>query len=470
MSRERKVMVASTFAMAATPATTKGQLTVMLRTPAGALEALAAAKTIATHPSIIFALGKGVGLAPDMVEIKGKFLTRAFSANYVMGSAKNAVAGYNGVDLNLLPVNLYSDYEYAIRIMPVDTENENAKWEPTGKYFTKLSAYNTPSAAHGRYNLIKDLVANINAATGIPVNAYIRQSETMEQLLADCDVVTGSTTVTCADTSTLVAGDFVTLGYSTYKVVSVVPDTTFEIDRPWEGAAETIQYTQALGGTAAVTNGSTAVASTTHGAIAGDYVSLGNVVYKVVSATTNAFVIDRPYEGATNASLTALAVPAVGAACLGSACFVLSATVDDETGIGIHFEASEIDEDFTVSFEGGFDGGEQATVAYSALTYSVGSGTEAVAEDLLSGPSFGLLSKVGVKPDVRSTSALETSDYNKWGFVYDDPEPSNMSMTHNNLKDLEIYMLDGATVTNFYTYLNNWVASTQAANQLANVS
>lgn len=66
----------------------------------------------------------------------------------------------------------------------------------------------------------------------------------------------------------------------------------------------------ALSNNATVTNLSTAVASTAHGLVAGDYVRIGGTgatspVYKVASATTNAFVLTEKYQGATGTVLAA---------------------------------------------------------------------------------------------------------------------------------------------------------------------
>jgi len=469
MSKERKVLVASSVDITATtPQTTSGEMNCLVRSPDGTLAALPTGATINAYPTLIFSVGKGTGYAPDMYEIKGKDLIKATSTAFSLGVAKNAISGYVGSGTNTAPVNLYSSYEYAIRVMVVDTENTDAKFEPSGKYFPHISAYNTPSAAHGRYNVLKALVNDINVED-MGVRAYIRQSETLTAMTVNCTMVSGSAVVTSASHG-LSAGVFVQLGFSFYKVLSVTTNT-FTLDRVYEGPSETIQYNQALGGNATVVNGSTSVSATAHGAVVGDYVNLGNVVYKVVVKTSaNAFVIDRPYEG-TGVVLTAGAVPGSAAATLGSGGYVAGATVDDATYFGLHFQADEVDKDFTVSFEQGFDGGEQDTVEYSTMSYSIGEGAEVVAEEAGADPSFGVLETTGVSPDSRTHIAAATSNYNKWCFTNNNSQPSNMSTTHNNEQELVLYILDGAsTMTNFYTYLNAWVNDSGAENGLNNVT
>lgn len=59
-----------------------------------------------------------------------------------------------------------------------------------------------------------------------------------------------------------------------------------------------------LTNTTSVINGSTAVSSTAHGLSAGAFVLFRNVLYKVASATTNALVLDRPYQGVTETIAT----------------------------------------------------------------------------------------------------------------------------------------------------------------------
>lgn len=67
----------------------------------------------------------------------------------------------------------------------------------------------------------------------------------------------------------------------------------------------------ALANNATVVNGSKAVTCTAHGLSAGAFVSLIGAVYKLASVTTNAFVLDRPYQGVSG-TVTAGTTTATG--------------------------------------------------------------------------------------------------------------------------------------------------------------
>ena len=74
-------------------------------------------------------------------------------------------------------------------------------------------------------------------------------------------------------------------------LMSFEPTPFAIIDRTSNGTAA------ALAADATVTNGSTLVTSAGHGLVAGAYVYLAGVTYKLVSVATNTFTLDKPYSG-----------------------------------------------------------------------------------------------------------------------------------------------------------------------------
>lgn len=451
MSRQRNVLVASSITNAPTTLTalTSGQLGILRQDYTGALTAIANATTVATYPRILIAVGKGTGQAPDVVTIEGKGVITLSNAVYTVGARKSIVAGYTGISTGTLPINLYSSYEYGVRIMPVDEDNEGTKWEPSGVYKSFISAYNTPAASQGRYAILKGLMDEINTDTNLAVKAYLRQSETLTVLAGNATVVNGSTTVTCTHASAMVDGDFIQLGFSFYKVSDVVAGS-FTIDRAWEGVSETIKFNQSppTGCTIVATNGSTLVTcddTTNVTTIAvGDYINLSNVAYKVLSVIVDeSFVIDRPYEGATETFTGADlgTVPAAAEAVLGSAGFVANATVDENTLFGFHFEADNYNENFDINLEEGFDGDEAVT--RNTMVYQIGTYAEVLEQSQWSDPAFGTMNKTFI-PDTRTQIAASTGTYNKWSIVYNNyiPGTDGTGRSHDNECELIIYVLD----------------------------
>lgn len=286
-------------------------------------------------------------------------------------------------------------------------------------------------------------MTEINTDTNLNVKAYLRQSETVTALAGNATVVNGSTTVTCTHASAMVDGDFVQLGFSVYKVSDVVAGS-FTIDRAWEGVSETIKFNGVTGANCGVTNGSilvTCTDTTTPDLAVGDYVSLGNVSYKVTGEIADeSFTIDRPYEGATVA-LTPQAVPSSTTAAIGSACFVANATVDADTLFGLHFEADNYNENFDAKLEEGFDADEAVT--RNAMAYQVGSYAEVTQQEGWSDPAYGTMNKTFI-PDARTHIASSTGTYNRWSITYNNyiPGTDGTGRSHDNNMELVIYVLD----------------------------
>lgn len=461
MSRNRIVLVANTPGSAATfsAATTLGELNIISESPLGVFAAVTAGDTLAALPKMHISTGNGTGYPLDQISIDGRGVVSWSHTSYTAGYVKSIVAGYDGVNTYNVPVNIYNAAEYILRLNTTDINNDGDRPKTTGKSWSVTSGYNAASADHGRYNILRDLLTLINAYDESPCYAFLRQSETVTVVGANATVVNGSPTVTCTHASAMVAGDFMVIGHSVYKTTAVTA-TTITLDRNYEGPSATIKYNQAPPADIDVVYGSTTATTTdTTGPdiAAGDYVNLGNAVYvvqSVVAATS--FVLDRPYEGAT-ATLTAGVTPGTTAAVLGSAGFVATATIDENTLFGIHCLGNEADGDFTLELEYGFDG-DEVVVTKNAVLFSVGTYAEVAAMEIKDDQMFGvtqtMLDRTG-----RTRKAVSGYTYDKFNITFNNYSTSNMGGYHTEDTELIIWLRSNQTETILDTNLAAWLAT-----------
>ena len=462
MSRQRFVLVANSLETSLTTFTgpASGELSILSQSPNGTLAQIVNTGTVGAFPRMNVILGKGTGYAPDVVPIEGKGVVAFSNAAYSVGSRKSIVAGYNGISTETLPVNLYSSYEYGIRITPADEDNEGTKWEPSGFYKSYISAYNTPASAHGRYTLLKNLMTEINTDTNLDVTAKIRQSETCTACGMAVTVVNGSNAVTGTGLATACpAGTFLMLAGDFYKVDSTYSTTTCYLDRVYAGISEVLadwvipaeNFTMVAGSTLATAAGA-------HGLTGNQWFIFDNAAYYCSYLSATEYTLDRPYEG-TDTSLTKSATPGAGLATVGAAGYVAGATVDADTLFGIHFEADNYNESFDAKLEEGFDADE--VIARNTMAYQVGTYAEVLEQSQWSDPAFGTMNKTFL-PDTRVNTSTSGNTYDKWSITFNNyiQGTDGTGRNHSNDMELVIYMKsDVSTSTQLYDYLQDWLLS-----------
>ena len=122
------------------------------------------------------------------------------------------------------------------------------------------------SATADEYDTIAKIVSQLNADNDLAgympdrfVKAEILANGALTELAEDLTVVNGSTIITAAGSITINAGTLVSIRGTIYKVVSGGTGTSFTLDRPYQGASETIDVSTTVdqAATMAYTSGTT---------------------------------------------------------------------------------------------------------------------------------------------------------------------------------------------------------------------
>lgn len=460
MSKTKYVLVATTAGSGASysASLTAKELNVLKESPVGALAALDNTQTILTFPKLHFLAGKGATYAPEVCVIPGNMVQNWKSVAYSAGYKQWSTVGYDGISTENCPVNVYNDYDYTLRLSLTDVENTTERESGPGSAWTVRSGYNANSAAHGRYNTLRDLVEQINLDADNNFIAKLRHSETILALTMDVVVVNGSTTVTgTALASTAVTGTFLCLAGDIYKVVDTSGTTTCILDRNFAGASGTIEYNQATSDNWTMIAGSTTATSDgAHGYTGAKNFIFDNVYYAATYVSATVYLLDHPYEG-SDTSLTANATPAAGAATLGAAGYVAGATVDDATLFGIEITTTDTNQTFFLSIESGFDG-DEVIVDQNAVSFSSGTYAEVLASetgvDQKAGELNSQLSRTSIV-----TNATSGVNYAKYIINFYKQSANNMGGVHSEECELIIWMATTVGSTLLYDYVNDWLIS-----------
>lgn len=172
--------------------------------------------------------------------------------------------GYNGTDgdvgLDFTGVSSSAPQDVAISIRETTPGNQPF---PVQEGRTVVT-----SSTKDEYAVLAELASQLNGDTDYArtqpdrfIKAEITSNGALTELTQDLTVVNGSKIITAAASITIATGAYVSIQDSIYKVASGGTGTSFTLDRPYQGASETIVVlsTTNKAATAAYTSGTTAL-------------------------------------------------------------------------------------------------------------------------------------------------------------------------------------------------------------------
>ena len=197
-------------------------------------------------PQLCFVRGKSAtDSANKVVYLSGIDVIGWRSVAVTAGTKKVVTVGYQGSGTENIPVNRYDATEYMLQVINL---SEPTSLHPAKSYSISSNG-NDSTAAHGRYNIGKKQVKAVYDNPDSIVIAKLTNNETTIATAADVVATNGSATVTTADTSAGAVGDFLVIGYDTFKIIAETASTSWTLDRPFCGTTGTYTYNATRGAT-----------------------------------------------------------------------------------------------------------------------------------------------------------------------------------------------------------------------------
>lgn len=170
-------------------------------------------------------------------EIKGSAIKDFICENYTVSNEQTSILGYNGTSGTIV-ANLVADTLYWVKVI--------SKYNP-GRRIVNTFSYKSGSTTPTVADIALGIVGQINTKGGIKgydetlkIKASVLTDSTPTAITATGTVYTGSKLVTLsAATSTLVAGDCITIATVPYMVARVLSTTKIELNMPYQAVSAT---------------------------------------------------------------------------------------------------------------------------------------------------------------------------------------------------------------------------------------